>query len=293
MPLLALNLSTLFRMAFRVLTLAEKPSSEGARKGLLAPNVLDEAVETARLELTLRKLQEGFPSGDPFLRKILGDVSAHERATALVRGSRLADPAFRRDLVAGGRAALERSGDLVIQLIRNVDPEVDATWAIWSAAEATASRASDLLAAARYRVHGDALYPDGTGTARVSFGALKGYVEAGRTIAPVTTLGDLFAMARDHGPYQLPAAWLAGRAALDLSAPLNVATTNDMSEAAILLDDRGDMVGVNFNSNRQKTDASYTETQGRLVAVHNAGVVELLRHIYHADRLLTELGVTP
>ena len=66
-----------------------------------------------------------------------------------------------------------------------------------------------------------------------------------------------------------------------------------MSEAAVLLDDRGDMVGVNFNSNRQGTHVVYTEAQSRLVAVHNAAVVQILRHVYRADRLLAELGYPP
>jgi hypothetical protein len=286
----ALNHSGLCNMAFRALKLAEQPDSPSARKGLLAPEILDEQVEAARFELMLRKLQESFPAGDPLLRKALGDVSPHERATTLVRRTRLRDPAFRRDLVAGGKAAVEKARDPVIELIRSIGPDLDAISKLWSTAWERDSRAADLLDAARYRLHGDEVYPNGTGTVRLSFGTLKGYQQGGRTVAPVTTLADLFGMARDHGPYQLPAAWLAARGSLDLSAPLNVASTNDMSEAAVLLDDRGDMVGVNFNSNRQGTHVVYTEAQSRLVAVHNAAVVQILRHVYRADRLLAELG---
>ena len=121
----ALNSSALCIMAFRALSLAEQPDSSSARKGLLAPEILDEQVETARFELMLRKLQETFPSGDPLLRKVLGDVSPHQRATTLVRGTRLRDPAFRRDLVAGGKAAVEKALDPIIELIKSIRPELD------------------------------------------------------------------------------------------------------------------------------------------------------------------------
>jgi hypothetical protein len=285
-----LNLSGLCSMAFRVLSMLERPDSLSARQGLLVPDILDQKVETARFELMLRKLQETFPSGDPLLRKALGDVSSHERATALAQGTRLGDPAFRRDLVAGGKAAVDRARDPVIELMKSIEPELDALSKVWSTAWERDNHAADLLDAARYRLHGDDVYPNGTGTVRLSFGTLKSYRQGARTIAPVTTLADLFGMARSHGPYQLPADWLAARSSLDLSAPLNVASTNDMSDAAVLLDDRGDLVGVNFNSNRQGTHVVYTEAQSRLVAVHNAAVVQILRHVYRADRLLAELG---
>ena len=285
-----LSLSRLCSMAFHALELVARPDSPSSRKRLLAPEILDKGVETARFQLMLRKLQETLPSGDPLLRKILGDVSPHQRATTLVRGTQLGDPTFRRDLVAGGRAAVEKARDPVIELVKSIVPDVEAIERLWSTAWQMDGHAADLLEAARYRLHGDAVYPDGTGTVRLSFGTLKSYQEGGRTIAPVTTLADLFAKTRDRGPYQIPATWLAARPSLDLSAPLNVASTNDMSDAAILLDDRGDMVGVNFNSNRRSTHVVHTETQGRLVAVHNAAVVQILRHVYRADRLLAELG---
>ena len=52
----------------------------------------------------------------------------------------------------------------------------------------------------------------------------------------MTTLGDLFAYARDDS-HRLPARWTAARAALDATAPLNIATNHDgMFHAAPLLD---------------------------------------------------------
>src|SRR6185436_8370353 len=116
--------------------------------------------------------QETLPSGDPLLRKVLGDVSPSQRATALVRGTHLGDPTFRRDLVAGGRAAVETLRDPVIELVKSIVPDVQAIERLWSTAWQKDGYAADLLDAARYRLHGDEVYHNGTGTVRLSFGTL-------------------------------------------------------------------------------------------------------------------------
>jgi hypothetical protein len=50
---------------------------------------------------------------------------------------------------------------------------------------------------------------------------------------------------------------------------------------------------VAFYYNRHKAIGVYDPTLGRHVAVANAAVVEILRHVYRATRLLEELQAPP
>ncbi len=49
------------------------------------------------------------------------------------------------------------------------------------------------IARALFETEGTKLYPDATFTLRLSYGAVKGYTENGKKVAPFTTLGGLYA----------------------------------------------------------------------------------------------------
>src|SRR5256885_11962718 len=51
------------------------------------------------------------------------------------------------------------------------------------------------IARALFETEGTKLYPDATFTLRLSYGAVKGYRENGKHVAPFTTLGGLYARA--------------------------------------------------------------------------------------------------
>ena len=54
------------------------------------------------------------------------------------------------------------------------------------------------------------MYPDATFTLRLSYGAVKGYRENGKFVAPFTTLGGLYsrsAQFKREFPYNLPPRW--------------------------------------------------------------------------------------
>jgi hypothetical protein len=286
--------SKLMRLAITAVTLAEPRAAAAARAALLAPyDDLQTDLEIATLELALRILQDRLPANDPVLRQALASQSARQRAKALVRGTRLTSAAFRRQLVDGGAAALQATRDPLLDLARQVVDEVKASQATIDRVNRASARYTQLLERARYTLRGDDMYPEGTGTLRVSFGTLKGYQDDGRVIAPITTLGDLFNNARDDGPHQLTARWRAARPRLDPSTPLNLATTHEgMGFAAVLVDTRGDVLGIQFNGNRHfaGVDVSYDETRRRVVSVPAVAIVEVLRGVYQASRLLAELG---
>jgi hypothetical protein len=292
LALMALDWSPALDLADAALKLARPGQAERARQLLERPQSFDEEVESARLAMILRRLQEVLMPGDPLLATVTAGQSARDRAADLVHRSGLRRLSFRRRLAQGGPAAVDAARDPLIELVREIYPEIRASYLLSARAESAGWRAANLLESVRYRLGGEDVYPEGTGTIRLSYGAYRGFTEGGRAVAPLTTLGDLFALSRAHGPYQLPEAWVAARSTLDLATPLDVATTNDMIAPALLVDARGALLGMGFMGNRPSATFEEYDPRAREVSVHNAAVVEVLRRVYHAGELLEELGST-
>ena len=54
------------------------------------------------------------------------------------------------------------------------------------------------IAQAVFATQGDAAYPDGTFTLRLSYGQVKGYLENGKPVAPFTEIRGLFIRGDEH-----------------------------------------------------------------------------------------------
>jgi hypothetical protein len=249
--------------------------------------------ETRRLELALQKIAAGLPSGHPVLNKLLGDQTPSERATMMVRQTRFGDPAFDDDLIRRGREGAKAARDPVLDIFRPLYPEILASWQRRGGVQRVIDVAAELADAATYRLQGAAAYPEGTGTVRVSYGSVRRYSDHGQNIEPVTTLRDLFNRARHQGAYQIPERWFAARDALDLSTPLNIASDHDgFEQSAVMFDPAGALLAVMFGENRHHPGMAsfYEGNRRRVVSVHGAAVLEVLRKVYGAHELLRELA---
>ena len=81
-----------------------------------------------------------------------------------------------------------------------------------------------------------------------------------------------------------------------MSVPLNFAYTADTiggNSGSPVINRKGELVGLNFDSNRQKLANRYMyidEAEGsRAVGVHSAGIIEGLSKIYGAERIVREI----
>ena len=88
----------------------------------------------------------------------------------------------------------------------------------------------------------------------------------------------------------------AKRAALDMSVPLNFVYTADTiggNSGSPVINRKAELVGLNFDSNLPKLANRYmyiADAEGsRAVGVHSAGILEALRAIYGADRIVKEI----
>ena len=86
------------------------------------------------------------------------------------------------------------------------------------------------------------------------------------------------------------------RAQLKLNTPYNFVSTADIiggNSGSPVVNRAGELVGIIFDGNIHSLvlDYAYSDVQARALAVHSAGIVEALRTIYGAQRVLSELGL--
>jgi hypothetical protein len=306
--------SRLFGIARTLVRLAEesrKPNAERLREyseagveslkqDLFSDAPIYDDLDTLDLGDSLSMYAEMKGMADPLVQKVLDGKSPQARADELVRGSKLKDVAERKRMAEEGLKAIEASTDPMILLARLVDPPARQLRKIFDDQVSEPRRqAYAKIAKARFAVYGTGLYPDATFTLRLSFGEVKGYEENGRQVPWMTTLGGAFAHAADHGnqePFQLPKSWTERKSRLNLSTPLNFVNTADIiggNSGSPVVNREGELVGIIFDGNLQSLvlDYLYTDKQARALAVHSAGIVEALKKVYGAERVLAELGI--
>ena len=279
------------------------------RQGLLAERPIYAEFEIATLTWSLTKMREDLGPDHPVVRRVLGQRSPLQVATAAVNGSRLHDirtdaagnptGGLRKDLFDGGRARIEASDDPMIVLARSFDADARAIRKrVETEVEGPTKQQQELLARARAAVFGDTTYPDATFTLRLSYGSVKGYAENGAMVAPFTKLAGAFERHTGAEPYALPASWLAAKPRLRLDLPMNFATTNDIiggNSGSPVVNRFGEIVGLVFDGNIHSLGGEYgfDGSQNRAVAVHSAAIVEALDKVYGATRLVNELEARP
>ena len=153
------------------------------------------------------------------------------------------------------------------------------------------------IARALFETEGDKLYPDATFTLRLSYGAVKGYMENGHKVEPFTTLGGLYERAakfNEKFPYNLPPRWIEKKAALNLKTPFNFVSTNDIiggNSGSPTINKDGELVGLIFDGNIQSLVGNfyYDEAINRAISVDSRAMLEVLRKLFNANEIADEL----
>ena len=273
------------------------PGLENIKRQILSPTPIDTAFERLAIAAQLRAAQAELPASDPFLRVALGGQTPEARAAALVRGTRITDPAVRQQLVQGGEAAITASTDPMIVLARALDPLNRTQLARANALNAVIATNSEKIGQALFAAYGTALPPDATFTLRISDGLVKSFPSNG-TIAPYKTtfygLYERSASFDDKDPFKLPKRWVDRKANLDLTTPYNFVSTNDIiggNSGSPVINKNGEVVGLVFDSNIEGVSNRFifSDAIGRTVSVHSRAIPEALRKMYDGARIADEL----
>jgi hypothetical protein len=267
---------------------------------LVQKRLLDERpiypwLDELRMSWSLSKSREYLGADDPQTKLLLGKESPEALAKRLVSGTRLADPTMRKALLDGGAAAIAASTDPMIVYARSIDANDRALQKRFDEqVDAPLTATGARLADARFAAYGDSVYPDATFTLRISYGKVQGWTERGRQVPTRTTIGGTFDRATGAEPFDLPAAFAANRAKIDMSTTYDFVTTNDIiggNSGSPVIDRQGRVIGAAFDGNIHSLGGNYgyDGTLNRTVVVSVASVDEALRNIYPAPALLAEL----
>ena len=270
------------------------------RSALLSPAPIYPEMEEAALTAWLVEARSVLGADDPFIKAALGYAEPAEVVGRAVRETKLIDPAARKALLEGGAAAVASSTDPMITLARRVEPVIRALreWNEKNILDVETANGTR-IAQARFAVYGKSMPPDANGHLRLVYGTVKGY-EEDTTLVPYKTtyfgLYDRNLSFDDKSPFDLPQRFKERRDKVDLATPLNFVYTADTiggNSGSPVINRRGEVVGLNFDSNNQKLSNRYwfiEDSEGsRAVGVHSAGILEALRKIYDAHELAAEL----
>src|SRR5437764_540209 len=179
--------SHLFGLARTLLRLGEektKPNAERLREyresgmeslkqQLYSEAPVYEDLETVELADSLAHWMESVGASDPLVVKVLAGKSPQERASELVRTTKLKDVAFRKQLGEGGKAAVDASHDPMIEVARIVDPRSRELRKMYDEqVDEPLTQAYAKIANAQFKTSGGETYPDATFTLRLSYGTV-------------------------------------------------------------------------------------------------------------------------
>jgi hypothetical protein len=304
--------SQLFNHARTLVRLAEeseKPNAErlpGYRDSdretlelnLYSPAPVYPDLERATLTDSLTQLATALGADHPLARMALAGKGPADRATELIQGTKLIPPEARKEIAAGGKAAVNSSIDPLIALARTVDPYARAVRRKYEDfVQAVEREAYANITKARFAIRGTDVYPDATFTLRLALGVVKGWREGGRDVPFFTTIGGAFQLHDEHqgrDPYALPESWLAARTKLNHATQFNFVSTADIiggNSGSPVVNRNGEVVGIIFDGNIHSLvlDITYTEEKARAISVATPAIIETLRNLYGAASLAGEL----
>jgi len=271
---------------------------ESLRLRLFSPAPIYPEMEIARMTSALEAGVKELGPDDPWIKAVLDGRTPKDAANQMISGTKIGDAAFRKSLVEGGQTAVEASTDPLIAMARRIDPirREQIKW-FEKNVQSVEQRSGEKLGRARFAVYGKNTYPDATFTLRLSYGQVMGYPMNGTKAPYKTTMYGLYDRAASFNnkvPFDLPKRYVDGKDKLDLAAPFNFVTTNDIiggNSGSPVVDRQGDIVGLIFDGNIQSLvgDFVYDSYQNRAVAVHTAAMTEALKKLYGAQKLVDEL----
>lgn len=241
------------------------------------------------------------------VEKALAGKDPKALAEEIINGTKLDDVAVRKQLWQGGEQAINSSTDPLIVLLRTLNPDARALRKQYDDQISSIERQNGAtLAKIRFALYGQTTPPDATFTLRLSYGAVKGYVEDGRgsvapkgaVVPPYTNFAGAFAHAAKHGnksPYDLPPTWMDAKSKIKLNTALDFVSTADIiggNSGSPVVNKAGQVVGIIFDGNIQSLPGNFyfDEKMNRAVSVDSRGILEALRSIYGATRVADELA---
>ena len=262
------------------------------------PKDFNKGLQDKLVVVQLKILKENLPVDNQIVKELLGNKTPEEAAKLIIEKSQLTSQDNLTKLAANGYEAVLNSKDPFIVFVLNTQDELKQMQKESQARIDKEEIANQMLGEALYKVYGDAIPPDATGSLRIADGIVKGYDYNG-TRAPIKTTFygalDRYYSFDKKFPFSLPAYWENLPKEFDLSTPLDFVSTNDIvggNSGSPVLNKSAQIVGLAFDGNIESLPSNfiYTTEANRTVCVSAVGMMEAIRDLYKATRLSDELA---
>jgi hypothetical protein len=267
----------------------------GLRQQILNIRNKPAAQELEMLTQRLLLIEDILGSSHPVVALMQQSGSARDLAQAMIAGSPLAGA---ETTAAFLDTDFMNTPDLAFLIIKELGPQILEAQEAYRELMVEEDELLSQLGRAWFAVYGTSIPPDATFSLRISDGVVSSYNYNG-TLAPAyTTFYGLYDRAHSHHTnpeFSLPARWQKPTTTMDLSTPVNFVSTNDIiggNSGSPVVNVRLEIVGLAFDSNIEGMGASDFILDGeysRTVSVDSRGMLEALRHVYKADRLVAEI----
>lgn len=261
------------------------------------PIDFDKELQEKLLIVQLNIIKNNLPADDKIVKELIGDKSVEQASKDLLSKSILTSREKLSELANQGYDSVLNSKDPFIFYVLNTQDELKKLQEESKARFDKEEILNQMLGEALYKVYGDAIPPDATGTLRFADGIVKGYDYNG-TRAPIKTTFygalDRYYSFDKKFPFKLPEYFENLPEEFDLSTPLNFISTNDIiggNSGSAVLNSNAEVVGLAFDGNIESLPANfiYTTEANRTVSVSALGMMEAIRDLYKATRLSDEL----
>jgi hypothetical protein len=261
------------------------------------PANFDTRVEDKKLLVHLGVVQNNLPPENEIAHILLLGSDVHTSAKMVLSKSKITSKEAVIALAKSGAETILNSDDPFIRFVLATQDRLKKLELINKNFENSDIVNNQLLGEALYKVYGDAIPPDATGTLRISDGILQGY-EYNGTKAPYKTTFygslDRFYSFDKKFPFNLPEYWQSLPGEFDLSTPLNFASTCDIiggNSGSPVINIDGEIVGLAFDGNMESHSGRfiYTTEYNRTISVSAEGMLEAIRDLYTAGSLASEI----
>jgi hypothetical protein len=294
--------SQYFTIAKQIYNLAKKgpmPVGEELDKEIkkMFPEDFDKVMQEKLLKLHVDLVEMNLGMDNDLVKKIFDGKKGDEAAKYLLANSLVTTKEGVLKLAKEGSESILKSNDPFITFVKETADKLTDMQKKSVEINKTEKAFEEELGQAFLAVFGTSIPPDATFTLRIADGVMKSYEYNGTKAPEFTTfygMYDRFYSHRQKYPWALPERWAKPSKELDMSAPYNFVSTNDIiggNSGSPIINKNLEVVGAVFDGNMESLPGNFIfdTTANRTVSVASTGIFQILYNITHAERIAKEL----